>query len=96
MEIVYGLTTLSREQCSVQQLFQLIRDHWAVENRLHRRRDVTLGEDRCGIRVPAVAQMLAALNSLILSLMNFYRVSHAARQIRRFSSHPNDALDWLL
>lgn len=96
VEVVYGLTTLSRQQCSIQQLFQVIRAHWAVENRLHGRRDVTLGEDRCGIRVPAVAQMFAVLNSLVLSLMDFHHVSNVARQIRRFSSHPEEAVAWLL
>jgi hypothetical protein len=78
------------------QPFGLIRDHWAIENRLHGRRDVTLGEDRCGVRVPAVAQMLAVLNSLILSLMDFHHVSNVARQLRSFSSHPEEALAWLL
>lgn len=77
-------------------LFDLIRAHWSVENRLHGRRDVTLGEDRCGVRVPAVAQMLAVLNSLVLSLMDEHQVSNVARQIRRFSSHPNEAFAWLL
>lgn len=96
VEVVSGLTTLSRVQCPIQRLFQLIRDHWAVENRLHGRRDVTLGEDRCGVRIPPVAQMLAVLNSLVLSLMDFHRVSNVARQIRRFSSHPEEALAWLL
>lgn len=96
VEIVYGLTTLSREQCPIQRLFQLLRDHWAIENRLHGRRDVTLGEDRCGVRVPPVAQMLAVLNSLVLSLMDLHHISNVARQIRRFSSHPEEALAWLL
>ena len=96
LEVVYGLTTLSRKHCSAQRLFQLIRDHWSVENRLHGRRDVTLGEDRCGVRVPPVAQMLAVLNSLVLSLMDFHQVPNVARQIRRFSSHPEEALAWLL
>lgn len=96
VEVVYGLTTLGREHCSTERLFGLIRDHWAVENRLHGRRDVTLGEDRCGIRVPPVAQMLALLNSLILSLMDLHQVSNVARQLRRFSAHLEDALAWVL
>lgn len=96
VEVIYGLTTLSRERCSTPQLFQLIRDHWSVENRLHGRRDVTLGEDRCGIRVPPVAQMLAVLNSLLLSLMDLHQISNVARQIRRFSTHLEEALVWVL
>jgi predicted transposase YbfD/YdcC len=96
VEIVYGWTSLDRQRCSAERLFDLIREHWAVENRLHGRRDVTLGEDRCGVRVPPVAQMLAVLNSLVLSLMDIHQVSNVARQIRRFASHPNEALAWLL
>ncbi|GCE29230.1 hypothetical protein KDA_47140 [Dictyobacter alpinus] len=95
VEVVYGLTTLSREQCSIQRLFRMIRAHWAVENRFHGRRDVTLGEDRCGVRVPPVAQMLVVLNSLVLSLMDLHQVSNVARQIRRFASYPEEALAWL-
>lgn len=67
-----------------------------MENRLHWRHDVTLGEDGCGVRVPSVAQMLAVLNSLVLALMDRHQVPNVARQIRRFASHPNEALDWLL
>jgi len=96
VEVVYGWTSLTRQRCSTERLFQLIRDHWAVENRLHGRRDVTLGEDRCGVRVPPVAQMLAVLNSLVLSLMDSHQISNVARQIRRFASHPDEALAWLL
>lgn len=43
VEVVYGWTSLSRQRCSAQELFHLIRQHWAVENRLHGRRDVTDG-----------------------------------------------------
>lgn len=95
-EVVYGWTSLSHQCCSPKRLLQLIRDHWAVENRLHWRRDVTLGEDHCGVRLPPVAQMLAVLNTVVLSLMDFHRVANVARQIRRFVSHPDEALDWVL
>ena len=66
------------------------------ENRLHWRRDVTLGEDRCGVRFPPVAQMLAVLNTVVLSLMDLHQVANVARQIRRFISHPDEALAWPL
>lgn len=29
VEIVYGWTSLSRQRCSAERLFDLIRDHWA-------------------------------------------------------------------
>ncbi len=34
-EVVYGLTSLSREQASAEHLVALVRAHWAIENRLH-------------------------------------------------------------
>jgi predicted transposase YbfD/YdcC len=95
-EVVYGWTTLAHKRCSPERLAHLIRAHWAVENRLHWRRDATLGEDRCGVRFPPVAQMLAVLNSVVLSLMDLHHISNVARQRRRFSSHPDEALDWVL
>jgi predicted transposase YbfD/YdcC len=96
VEVVYGWTTLSPKRCGPQRLSQVIRAHWAVENRLHWRRDATLGEDRCGVRFPPVAQMLAVLNSLVLSLMDLHQVANVARQRRRFASHPDEALVWVL
>ncbi len=60
------------------------------------RRDATLGEDRCGVRLPPVAQMLAVLNSVVLSLMDLHQVASVARQRRRFASHPHEALAWVL
>ena len=96
VEVIYGWSSLSLQGCSPQRLLRLIRAHWAVENRLHWRRDVTLGEDRCGVRCPPVAQMLAVLNSVVLSLMDRHRIANVARQIRRFSSHPDEALAWVI
>jgi predicted transposase YbfD/YdcC len=96
IEVVYGWTSLSPKRCSPERLLQLIRQHWAVENRLHWRRDVTLGEDDCGVRLPPVAQMLAVLNTVVLSLMDLHQVPNVARQLRRFSSHPDEALAWVL
>lgn len=96
VEVVYGWTTLSQKRCSPERLSQVIRAHWAVENRLHWRRDVTLGEDRCGVRFPPVAQMLAVLNTVVLSLMDLHQIPNVARQRRRFASHPDEALTWVL
>jgi hypothetical protein len=41
-------------------------------------------------------EMLAVLNNVVLSLMHLHRVSTVARQLRRFASHPEEALTWLL
>jgi len=67
VEIAYLITSLSASQASPERLLALGRAHWAIENRLHHVRDVSLGEDRC--RVRAGARPLAALRNLALSLI---------------------------
>jgi predicted transposase YbfD/YdcC len=96
IEVIYGWTTLSPQQCSPQRLLAFIRAHWAVENRLHWRRDATLGEDRCGVRLEAVAEMLAVLNTLVLFLMDVHRIKNVASQLRRFSARPQEACAWVM
>ena len=48
------------------------------------------------MRWPPVAQMLAVLNRLVLALMNWHPIPNVARQPRRFTSHPDEALAWVL
>lgn len=49
-EIVYGITSLTPKQADPARLLELNREHWAIENRLHYRRDGALGEDACQVR----------------------------------------------
>ncbi len=95
-EIHYGWTSLTSHECSAQRLLGSIRAHWSSENRLHWRRYVLLGKDRCTVRCAPVAHMLAVLNSLVLSLMDLHQISRVACQMRRFSVCPAEALAWLL
>ncbi len=95
-EVCYGLATLSMSHCLPERLLRYIRAHWKVENHLHWRRDALLGEDRCRVRCLPVMEMLAVLNTVVLSLMQVHRVSTVARQLRRFASRPEEALPWLL
>ena len=94
-EVRYGLTTLSQHRCPPQRLLEYIRAHWKVENHLHWRRDALLGEDRCRVRCAPTMELLAVLNTVVLSLMHLHQVSTVARQLRRFAFHPQEALSWL-
>jgi hypothetical protein len=44
-QVVYGFTSLRREEITPLQLLKKIRSCWGIENGLHDRRDVTLRED---------------------------------------------------
>ena len=59
-EMVYGFTNLPRKKAKAKRLLALNQKHWQIENRLHYRRDVTLGEDACQVRVKGAPQALAA------------------------------------
>ena len=41
-------------------------------------------------------RLLAVLNTMVLSLMERHQVTNVARQIRRFVSHPDQALAWVI
>lgn len=68
-EVRYGLTSLTAQETSPQRLLELVRGHWQIETGLHYRRDDTLREDRCTLRTGHAAQLMAALNNLVLGLL---------------------------
>lgn len=65
--IGYYATSLGAAQRNDAELIQAIRDHWsAIENGAHHRRDVSFGEDACGVSQRGAAQVLACLRNLAL------------------------------
>jgi predicted transposase YbfD/YdcC len=95
IEIVYGMTSLPRKKASASRILELNRKHWFIENRLHYRRDVTLGEDASQVRVNRAPEVLAALNGGILALMDFLDVKNVAKQMRYYCACPEKALQLL-
>jgi predicted transposase YbfD/YdcC len=94
-EIVYGVTNLTRKKANASRLLALQQAHWRIENRLHYRRDVTLGEDACQVRITGAPQALAALNGGVLALMDWLQVRNVASAMRHFCAHPLEALQLL-
>jgi predicted transposase YbfD/YdcC len=95
-QVVYGITSLSPQQAGPGEIGQVVRAHWAIENRLHWRRDVPLREDASQVRSRQVPALLALLNSTMLALMDLIQVSNVAAERRRFAAFPADALRLLL
>ncbi len=96
VEIAYGITNLPRKKANAKRILQLNRKHWWVENRLHYRRDVTLGEDASQVRSQGAPEVVAALNGGLLALMDFVGVNNVAKQMRHFCAQPQEALQLLL
>lgn len=96
MQIVYGITNLPREKANAQRLLELNQKHWSVENRLHYRRDVTLGEDGSQVRIKGAPETLAVINSGILALMDYLRVKNVPSMMQHFNYRYQEALQLLL
>jgi predicted transposase YbfD/YdcC len=95
-EVVYGLTSVPEEVAGAEQVLRLVRRHWHIENRVHWRRDVTLGEDGCQVKEGRAAQVLASLNNTVLMLMDKLGVKNMAEQMREFAAEPRRALELIL
>lgn len=95
-DVVYGLTNLTPAEAGPEAIATFVRDHWAVENRLHWRRDVTLREDHSYVRTAGKPEVLAALNNVVLALMDWLGVRNVPEQMRLFSAFPNLALALIL
>ena len=63
-----GVTDLTLEQASVEQLLSLWRSHWDIENGFHYPLDVVLGEDASRLRVRSATLAMATLRRLVFQL----------------------------
>lgn len=95
-QVVYGITSLSPQQAGPGEIGQLVCAHWAIENRLHWRRDVTLREDASQVRTAQVPALVALLNSAVLALMDLLQISNVAAARRWFAACPAEALRLLV
>jgi predicted transposase YbfD/YdcC len=94
VEVVYGITSLSRDRADAERLLELTREHWGIENGSHYRRDVTLGEDQSRIRKGTAPQVMAGLRNAVIHIAQ--EVAPAlATAIRRLGNCFSQALSLL-
>jgi predicted transposase YbfD/YdcC len=91
-EVVYGCTSLTKEQADAETLLKLVRGHWTIENRSHWVRDVTFDEDRSQVRKGNIPQVMAALRNTVIGLMRKAGESNIAAACRKFAAQPQAAL----
>jgi hypothetical protein len=88
-QVVYGITSLSREEITSKNLLKKIRAYWGIENGLYYRRDVTLREDRTRMPKGNAGRIMACLNNLVIGLVftktKYIYLPHARRF---FDAHP--------
>lgn len=95
-QVQYGITSLSRKQASASELLGLVRNHWGIENGLHYRRDRTLKEDECRLRVGKAPRVMSILNNVVIGLVRQCGLSNLAAARRGYAANPQEAIDLLL
>jgi predicted transposase YbfD/YdcC len=95
-QIRYGITSLPQEIGTAQRLLQLRRRHWLIENRVHRAKDVTLGEDACLIHAQQGPTVLALLRDATLNLLRLAGCRRMAATIRAHAQYPDAAVALVL
>jgi hypothetical protein len=86
VEKVYGITSLGASGADATRLLELTRGHWEIENGLHYRRDVTLGEDQSRVRKGTAPQVMAALRNGILQVLSDEVADNLAAALRTMSN----------
>lgn len=88
-QVVYGITSLSRDQADAQRLLTLNRGPWGIENKLHGVRDETFGEDRCRIRTNHGPQQLATARNAAIAVCRANNYPDIAAARREFAWNPS-------
>jgi predicted transposase YbfD/YdcC len=91
-ETVYGLTSCSPAKADAEQLLCWTQAYWGIENGLHYRRDVTLGEDGTRITNQRFAEMLSIMNNFVISLTQKLRLANLASARRQFDAQTSELL----
>lgn len=91
VQVRYAITSLGL-RVGAERLLRLVRGHWAIENRLHWVRDVTLGEDASQVRTGSAPQVLAALRNVVLSVLRRRGTKNIAAALRHNGWQPRAAL----
>jgi predicted transposase YbfD/YdcC len=84
----YGITSLPPDAGPPGHLLTLKRGHWRIENLLHRRKDVTLGEDASLLHRGQGPTVMAQLREAALGLLHRVGVRRVAARLRDHSQYP--------
>ena len=95
VEVVYGITSLARDEADAARLLDLTRSHWGIENGLPHTRVETFRADRCRVRRGNAPRVLASLRNVAVSLLRGTNPPSVAAATRAMTARPHLALDLL-
>ncbi|MHB1100874.1 MAG: hypothetical protein ACYCZR_15120 [Burkholderiales bacterium] len=85
-DCAYGLTSVTKERATAENLLGIARGHWEIENRNHHVRDTTFHEDLSQVRTENGPHMMATLRGLAMSIMRLTGVKNIAKAARNFAA----------
>jgi predicted transposase YbfD/YdcC len=90
-EVAYLIASLSADESTPADILNLNREHWSIENKLHRNKDVILGEDRYTNRSDHAPRNIFSINNLVLGIFKAVRLS-PKRALEHFQDDKNRAI----
>lgn len=81
-EVQYAITSLPPQRAAPQQLIELWRSHWGIENRVHWVRDTLWREDRCRVKDPTGGHNLAAFRNAAINLLRLANSANLTAAVR--------------
>jgi predicted transposase YbfD/YdcC len=85
-EVVHGVTSMNPAQAGPARIADLVRRHWAIENRSHWVRDVVYGEDDQHAYAGTGAHAMATLRNLALGLLRLAGITQIKRTLERIAA----------
>lgn len=82
------ITDLTSRQAKPHQLAAAVREHWAIENKIHFVRDEVWQEDRSRIRMGHGPENMATLRNIAMNLLRKNGATNIAQAVREQSYHP--------
>ncbi len=97
VEVTWCLTSLGPERAGPEELLELVRNHWVIENRVHYVRDFTYDEDRCRAHVRHMPRNLSCLTNAAIAIVRCDgRFSYMPEANRHDAARAQEAIDAIL
>jgi predicted transposase YbfD/YdcC len=94
-ETVYLICSLECHEASPEQIATWIRQHWAIEVRIHHVRDVTFGEDASTCRTGNLPRLMASFRNLAINLIRLAGHKYIPDGLRLHSWRPQTLIQLL-
>ncbi len=95
LEVAFCITSRPPQQANAQQLLQINRGHWAIENSCHYILDWNYDEDRCRIRKGHGPENITRLRRFAISLIKSKGVRSVAQKMRELNRNIRLVFDYL-